>query len=520
MLGERKLVLWIPDWSLAAVNVSVPPGSPAATVHRGRIASTTRLARSWGVRRGLRQASAMQICPELIVLPHDPDRDEASFEAVLQIFDSYLPEVQALKPGLAWAPLPTKKRWGEGEEEILHGLSEDLVEQLGIEALFGIANGMGTAVAAAQQGKIIAPEQTEKFLQSLSLKDLVTFLPASRLESTISLLHELGVNNVTKLHDLGRKQILTRFGKAGEELWCLSQGGDLSLLGADTQTCYVEVKKVFDEPAFELNHVLMDLKAVSVQFVNDLRKQGLNLEQAMITVTLSTGIERCRKWLFFGKADSTQVLSRVLWQVRAWQDEPDAEALLESVSVKALSVSAATRTGALWGEAPRSETVNLTVSQIQMKAGEESVLVPHLQGGLNPRERTVLIPWGKEVQTVSSEGEWVGSVHEAPSVLFEDPIKVKVLGASSDGTWGPIWLERRGLLSGIPERVLIVGENSFLQPGPYKIAQVGSIWPQRGAWWNQESPKGYVRLGIEREDDFLLVWRGQWFLEGVYSGVK
>ena len=520
MLGERKLVLWIPDWSLAAVSVNVPPGSPAATVLRGRIVATTRSARAWGIRRGLRQISAMQICPELMVLPHDPERDEAAFETVLRIFDNHVPEVQALQAGLAWASLPTKKRWGAGEEELLRGLSEDLVEQLEVEALAGIANGMGAAVTAARQGKIVAPEHTGAFLQPLLLKDLVAFLPEARLGDTVSLLHQLGVDNVGALHALGRRQLLTRFGKAGEELWTLSIGGDLSLSGVDTHDCFVEAKKGFDEPAFELSHVLMDLKALSVQFVDNLHIRGLNLEQAMITLALSTGAKRSRKWMFFGKADSAQVLSRILWQVRAWQDDPDFEALLESVSIKALSASAATKTGVLWGQTPRSETVNLTVSQIQMKAGEESVLMPHLQGGSNPRERIALVPWGNEAQVISSDGEWSGSVTEAPSVLFEEPIKVKLLGASSNGTWGPIWLDRSGMLSGSPERVLVLGESSVLKAGPYKIAELGPTWPQRGAWWRFEVPKGYVRLGIEGEDDFLLVWRGQWFLEGVYAGVR
>ncbi|MGD9525434.1 MAG: DNA polymerase Y family protein, partial [Pseudonocardia sp.] len=61
----RVLALWAPDWPVtaAARAARVPVQRPAAVVAATRVVACSALARSQGVRRGLRRREAQARCP-------------------------------------------------------------------------------------------------------------------------------------------------------------------------------------------------------------------------------------------------------------------------------------------------------------------------------------------------------------------------------------------------------------------------------------------------------------------------
>ncbi len=68
-------------------------------LHSGRVVACSAAARAEGVRRGQRRREAQACCPELELIPHDPDRDARAFEAVLVAVESLTPKVEVLRPG-------------------------------------------------------------------------------------------------------------------------------------------------------------------------------------------------------------------------------------------------------------------------------------------------------------------------------------------------------------------------------------------------------------------------------------
>lgn len=75
------MVLWIPDWPVNCLVVDLRPGGVGAVVHAKRIEVASASARCCGVRAGMSVREATYLCPELICLPRDPDR-EAVLSAV------------------------------------------------------------------------------------------------------------------------------------------------------------------------------------------------------------------------------------------------------------------------------------------------------------------------------------------------------------------------------------------------------------------------------------------------------
>lgn len=534
MNGERRIVVWVPDWSVSSLAASVPPGSPGVTVRGGKVVATTRSARQRGVRPGMKQAIAEHLCEELLVLPHDPLRDQSAFEVLLGVFDRYFANVTAIVPGLAWATLP-KRLGGQIQEDAARGeLQEALVEETGVECFVGIASGIAAGIAAAKRGQNISAEHLDDFLGYLPLSELLAALKVvgADPEGKLDLLHTLGIATGKDLRQLGAKQLSARFGKEGETLWKVAQGGDLYVASSGTTAEEISFRYNFDEPVINIDQVILEARIVGQQMVDRLVRQAVVAQGLEITLLSSDGQEYPRRWALFDTTNPANVTQRLLWQMRAWQDhrpptavdedEVFVEAGLVAISIRAQGLVGSGETQVLWGARPRSHLVEQTVAQVQMLAGEESVKQPVIQAGMNPRERVVMKLWGEEAIKAPEPGPWAGAVTEPPLVLFDKPPRAKLIGKHNDGTWGEIRIRSRGLLDGEPERIIMLESRKDLDAGSYLVESVHSTWAQMGRWWEVEhTAHGYLRVAVKEEDDFLLVQtRGTWQVEGIYVGCQ
>lgn len=528
--GERKIVLYVPDWSVAALASAVPPGAPAVTVSAGAVRECTRTARVFGIRHGMRQLTAQHICEDLIVLAHDTDRDAAEFEVLLQVFDQLVAGVSAIRPGLAWAPIHSSK-WQKGEDALMRDLTERIAAETGMEVYVGVGNGPVAAAAAARKGMAIPANQTGEFLADLPLSALVDFLPEKEkldYRDPLRLLHLLGIRKVEDLWNLGSSQLSTRLGEMGRKLWTLASGGDLFIPTGEQVDPQISIRHPLAIAATGVEHSLLDAQVAAQSLVRKLADSGYLAQALTIRLEFSGGTENERRWALFDVSQGDQVAQRIIWQIRGWQNHVQMEAGLqeEELSLTALHLEAeglirTVETGTLWGEKPRSGQVNQTVAQLQSLLGDEAVTRPQLQGGMDPRGRVKMQVWGLGEAKLAGEGEWAGAVQESPLLLFDAPPLAKVLGQQEDDTWGQLSIDRRGLLSGTPSRVAILEGRPELAGGGYDVLGVEGMWAVKGAWWNRETegdvPRCYLRLRVRENADLLLIQKGsEWRVEGIY----
>ena len=188
---------------------------------------------------------ATYLCPELVCLPRDPDREARAFSAVIDAFDSVAAGVECLRPGLARCRARGPARWAGGEEQAASLLVEAIEEKVGVECFVGVADGPLASVEAARAGRIVLSDDTRSFLSSIGVTRALACVPPSmreRASGAVELMAGLGIVSCADLIALGRGPVCERFGDIGERLWVLASGEDVSVASA---------KRVLSDSAYQ-----------------------------------------------------------------------------------------------------------------------------------------------------------------------------------------------------------------------------------------------------------------------------
>jgi len=185
------------------------------------VGSVTGAAQAKGVRPGMRLGEALAMCPELVLIDHDPATAEQAWEEVLRRLEDAGIAVEPVEPGLCYFETA-------GVERLYGGLEPALKRALAAvgtawDPQAGAADRRFAALAAANvarpgQALIVSDDRTRSFLAPLPLQLLP--LERERYEE----LEELGVRTIGQLAGLPGTAVAERLGPAGRRAWSLARG--------------------------------------------------------------------------------------------------------------------------------------------------------------------------------------------------------------------------------------------------------------------------------------------------------
>jgi DNA polymerase IV len=144
---------------------------------RGVVAAASYEARAFGVFSAMPMATAVRLCPSLVIVPPDFTRYKAASDAVFTIFREVTPLVEPLSLDEAYLDV-TENAWGEAlGTAVARRVKERIRADTGLTASAGVAPNKFLAKIASGWKKpdgltVISPGRVEPFLQQLPVDAL------------------------------------------------------------------------------------------------------------------------------------------------------------------------------------------------------------------------------------------------------------------------------------------------------------------------------------------------------------
>jgi DNA polymerase IV len=221
--------------------------------HRGVIASCSYPARRYGVRSAMPTARALQLCPDLILVPgHGAWYRDASRQVMEHLYNlTHLVEQLSIDEAfLDVSDLRTPVR------EIAVQLQRTIRDEVHLPCSLGVASNMLVAKIANNVGKasargsgppmaiqVVPPGTEAAFLAPLPVSELWGVGP-----KTAESLLDLGIRTIGDLAAWPQKDLVRRFGKHGEDLTRRAMGIDERPVTVEHQ-----VKSISHETTFAQN---------------------------------------------------------------------------------------------------------------------------------------------------------------------------------------------------------------------------------------------------------------------------
>jgi protein ImuB len=515
----RMATVWCPDWPVtAARSISGVPGDTAlAVVTANHVVACSVVARDGGVRRGMRRREAQSRCPDLVVMARDETAEARCFEPVIVAVESLVPAVEVMRPGLASIGVRGSVRRFDDEPALVRALWEAVGWLTEDACQIGVADGSFAAEQAARRGVIVPAGESAVFLADFP----VTTLSAFGHTELVDLLRRLGIHTLGAFAALPARDVMSRFGPLGA--WAHRQSGGQDdrpiVVREPPAECTVTVD--LETPVDRVDVVAFSARSAAERFIGDLSARGLSCACFELEAFTDNGEQLVRRWRHPGVLTAPDVVDRIRWQLEGWlhgQADPRPTAGVTRLRfVPVETVPSGAHQQALWGgPGETGERAHRALSRVQTMLGLGAVVVPMVEGGRAPADRTRLTPWGED-RTPSRDPArpWPGRLPSpAPSVLFDPPTPAQLL----DETRHPVVVTTRGAVHRPPTHLGLGDELVAVESwaGP---------WPVDERWWDPANSVRLVHLQLVdvRGRAYLMAGEmaddtgARWTIEGIYD---
>jgi protein ImuB len=223
LVPRFRLIAATPSREILARPAALAPEPGAAQL----IGEVSEPAEGFGLRPGMRMGEALSRCPELALVPPDPERAERSWEEALRRLEGIGAEVESDRAGEAFFEAAGL----EGLYGGIEGVLKRVRSELGRSTRLGVGPGRFCAyVAARTSGGIVPGGAAAEFLDPVPVSLLCGRLGADEEADDLpNELERLGISALGRLAGLPRDAVADRFGRLGLRALRLARGEDVPL---------------------------------------------------------------------------------------------------------------------------------------------------------------------------------------------------------------------------------------------------------------------------------------------------
>lgn len=193
---------------------------------RGVLSTCNYEARKFGVRSAMPTGKALQLCPNLLVVPGRMSVYVEISKKIREIFSRYTSVIEPLSLDEAFLDVTDSKQCHGSATLIAESIRRDIWSELNLTASAGIAPIKFLAKVASDLNKpngqfVIPPQDVQSVIDELPLEKIPGVGKVS-----IEKLHQAGFFTCKDIKESDYRDLLLKFGRQGASLWKRSHGID------------------------------------------------------------------------------------------------------------------------------------------------------------------------------------------------------------------------------------------------------------------------------------------------------
>ena len=263
---QRKIIHIDADCFYAAVEIRDNPklaGLPIAVggdaKRRGVISTASYEARKFGVHSAMASATAMKLCPQLLLIPGRMNVYREASKQMREIFADYTDLIEPLSLDEAFLDVSQCEKCKGSATLIALEIRQRIKSTIGITVSAGIAPNKFIAKIASDWNKpdgqtVVTPPQIPDFMADLPVKHIwgVGKVTAKKLE-------EFGIKTCADVRNTNIFEFVQRFGQFGEHIHKLAHGVDDRPVVSEWRRKSVSVENTYAEDLADLSACLKKL---------------------------------------------------------------------------------------------------------------------------------------------------------------------------------------------------------------------------------------------------------------------
>ncbi len=253
------------------------------TDSRGVVASCSYEARRFGVHSAMPMRTALQLCPEAVVIKGDSSRYSKYSDVVTEIIKEEVPLFEKTSIDEFYADLTGMDKFF-GCFKLTSEIRDKIIKETGLPISFGLSTNKTVAKVATGEAKPNNKIEVERgrekpFLAPLSVKKI----PMVGDKTTL-LLSQMGVKHIHTLQQMPIEMMDRAMGKTGVMIWKKAQGIDNSPVIAYHEKKSISLERTFQKDTIDVDKLKTLIIAMAENLAFQLR-QGDKLT-ACVTVKI------------------------------------------------------------------------------------------------------------------------------------------------------------------------------------------------------------------------------------------
>ena len=290
----------------------------------GVVAAASYEARKFGVRSAMPGKTALEKCPQLIVVKPRFQRYKEISQQIRKIFYEFTDLVESLSLDEAYLDVTENKKNMESANDIAREIRKRIFEETGLTASAGISINKFLAKVASDYNK----PNGQKTIHPTQILDFMEDLPIEKFfgigKVTANKMHELHIFKGSDLKKKSLEELLKLFGKSGNYYYNVVRGIHHSEVKPHRIQKSVAVEETFWENLLDEEAVFKQLKIISEELEIRLSKKEIKGKSLTLKIKYKDFTQYTRsktqEVYFDGNLDFYETAQK-LWELRPF-DKP------------------------------------------------------------------------------------------------------------------------------------------------------------------------------------------------------